>query len=308
MERRAEKRSPRTLKDYGLHLRQFVEWLEAQECSGGIPADVAKAFVLSYRRHMQDRPRYDGRAGVLSHASLVGSQRTLRTFFGWAVDEGYAVDPRILRLRKTRLPQKDATMYTLRQLRELLSAVESPTEDIALRLLIGTGVRVSEAVGVCIVGTDGLPDLESDSLDRGYATLRERWDAGAKGLKTRRAPVTLALMRTIKRYQLRQRPLTAHPQLLITLRRHLPYTVSGFQSFMRRLERQVGYRVHAHAFRHTWATVLVQMGWSLEHLRAYIGHVDYATLHRYVRLATERDLGPLKEWAEFVPEAPVRPR
>ena len=31
-----------------------------------------------------------------------------------------------------------------------------------------------------------------------------------------------------------------------------------------------------------------------------MGHEDYMTLHRYVRLAMDRDLGRLEDWAEFI--------
>jgi hypothetical protein len=31
-----------------------------------------------------------------------------------------------------------------------------------------------------------------------------------------------------------------------------------------------------------------------------MGHADYAVLHRYVRLSSERDLGPLSDWAAFI--------
>lgn len=31
-----------------------------------------------------------------------------------------------------------------------------------------------------------------------------------------------------------------------------------------------------------------------------MGHTDYAVLHRYVRLSSERDLGPPSEWANFI--------
>jgi site-specific recombinase XerD len=73
---------------------------------------------------------------------------------------------------------------------------------------------------------------------------------------------------------------------------------------MDRLAERVGFRVHAHAFRHTFATVATQLGWNFERLRAAMGHEDYATLQRYVRLAAERDLGRLEDWTEFVAEPP----
>jgi hypothetical protein len=54
---------------------------------------------------------------------------------------------------------------------------------------------------------------------------------------------------------------------------------------------------------------MVQSGWSLEHVRSFIGHTGYTTLHRYVRLATERDVGDLYRWSQLIPPpAHARPR
>ena len=92
---------------------------------------------------------------------------------------------------------------------------------------------------------------------------------------------------------------------LLVSERGGPYTRWGIREMMERLSRRVGFRVHAHGFRHTFATVTTKLGWNFEHLRAAMGHADYAMLQRYVRLASERDLGPLKDWAEFIVEKPA---
>ncbi len=42
------------------------------------------------------------------------------------------------------------------------------------------------------------------------------------------------------------------------------------------------------------------MGWNFERLRAAMGHADYNMLQKYVRLATERDLGRKSEWSDFI--------
>jgi site-specific recombinase XerD len=308
LERRADKKQPSTIRYYRQQLGLFCTWLAQQDVPGDGPEDVSKALILAYRLHLQERGHTRLVGQPLQHTTLVASQRAVRTFFAWAEEEGYVIDGRILKLRKTRVPQKDATVYTLSQMNDILAACASPTEELAVRLLVGTGVRLSEAVGVCLRGPDGLPDLETDNLGRGCATLRVRWDAGAKGLKTRRTPVAVPLMKAIRRYELRDRPRVTSPQLLIT-RRGEPYKTWGLDSVMDRLQERVGFHVHAHAFRHTWASVMVQSGWSLEHVRSFIGHTDYTTLHRYVRLATERDLGDLDRWAQLVPPpAHARPR
>jgi integrase len=74
---------------------------------------------------------------------------------------------------------------------------------------------------------------------------------------------------------------------------------------MDRLTVRTGFRVHAHAFRHTFATVAAKLGWNFEHLRAAMGHSDYGMLQRYVRLATERDLGPRAEWVDLIATNPA---
>jgi integrase len=154
------------------------------------------------------------------------------------------------------------------------------------------------------VAPDGLSDLVLDSLERGRVELRVRWDGGANGRKSRRAPITPKLAAAIKRYEARERRATKSGALLINERAE-PYQRYGVDAMMDRLQRRVCFRVHAHAFRHTFATVATQLGWNFERLRAAMGHADYNVLQRYVRLATERDLGPRGEWSDLIIENPA---
>ena len=86
-----------------------------------------------------------------------------------------------------------------------------------------------------------------------------------------------------------------------------PLQSEGVRTLLNRVKKDSGIegvRVSAHTFRHTFATVATQLGWNFERLRAAMGHADYNILQRYVRLATERDLGSLREWTELVVESP----
>ena len=71
------------------------------------------------------------------------------------------------------------------------------------------------------------------------------------------------------------------------------------------LNERTGFRVHAHALRHTFATVATKLGWNFEHLCGANGHSDYKVLQRYVRLAMEPDLGSRRDWAEFIVTNPA---
>jgi integrase len=177
------------------------------------------------------------------------------------------------------VPKKEPTVYHVAQLRTILAACrpEVPTEDLTVRLLAGSGIRRAEVCGLAVAAPDGLHDVMSDSFQRGRVELRVRRDGGAKGSKSRRVPITPKLAAALKRYEARHGPDTDHPHLLIN-EHGRPYEVGGIDSMMDRLQVRVGFRVHAHAFRHTFATVATKLGWNFEHLRAAMGHEDYAIL------------------------------
>jgi integrase/recombinase XerD len=303
LERQGDLASPATLVHYDYMAGPIIRWLEAEHPEVRRIEDLNVSVVREYRAMLAAGRRRDGRP--LSPRTVFDSHRVLLTFFRWARAEGYTVDPRIVELKRPRVPDQEATVYRIAQVRQVLAACNPklPQEELAVCILIGAGLRESELCGLAILGPDGLPDLMLDSVQRGRVELRVRWDAGAKGRKSRRVPITPKLAAAIKRYEARQRPDVPHRELLIN---HIgrPYQRFGIDQMMDRLKERTGFRVHAHAFRHTFATVATKLGWNFEHLRAAMGHADYTVLQRYVRLATERDLGPLREWAELIVKNP----
>jgi integrase len=300
LERRGLDLAPTTMAHYTIQLGQFFSWVAVRRPEVTTITQLDKELVVAYRVFLAERPPIkSSHAARLGPDSLQASQRALRTFFGWAREDGYPVDERILRLRKTRIPRREAMVYTLPRLRQILAACTCETERVAVRLLVGSGERKAEAVGLSFRAPDGLSDLSTDALADGWAELRIRWDAGAKGRRARRVPVPPSLALALKRYQARHRQPSTSDRMLIS-RTGRPFAASGLDTMAGRLGERVGFRVHCHAFRHTFATVQAKAGRSLEHLRAAMGHEDYSVLIRYVQLASSIDLGPLSAWEEFV--------
>src|SRR5260370_38369195 len=91
-----------------------------------------------------------------------------------------------------------------------------PTEDLVVRILVGSGLRRAEICGLAVSGPDGLSDVMTDSLGRGRVELRVRWDADAKGGKSRRVPITPKLAPAVERYARRLPPETTWAQLRLT--------------------------------------------------------------------------------------------
>jgi len=300
VDRQGNLASVNTLDHYHYLVGPFFGWLREErpdvERFEDLDVNVVREYRLALARRISERT---GRP--LEPATILDAHRLLITFLRWADGEEYPVDQRILRLKAPKVPDKEPTLYHLTQVRKILAACNArrPQEELTVRILIGSGVRESEVCGLAVRGPDGLSDVMLDSLSHGRVELRVRWDAGAKGKKSRRVPITPKLASAIKRYEGRHRRMSDHPALIIS-ERGGPYTRFGIDGMMDRLEAVVGFRVHAHGFRHTFATVATKLGWNFEHLRAAMGHATYAMLQRYVRLAAERDLGPLKQWSEFI--------
>jgi integrase len=302
LERQGNYVSVNTLVNYDALVLPFLSWA----AGSGVRrfGDLDIGTMRTYRAELTTRIGKHGRK--LRPHTVLDSHRVLLTFLRWAKTEGYEFDTRIMDLPRPRVSKPEAAVYHMAQLRSILAACnpQVPQEELAVRILVGSGVRASELCGLSVVAPDGLSDVMLDSLTRGRVELRVRWDGGAKGLKARRVPITPRLASAVKRYEARHRGEVAHGELLIN-EHGRPYRRYGIDAIMDRLQRRVGFRVHAHAFRHTFGTVATKLGWNFEHLRAAMGHADYKELQRYVRLATERDLGARKDWLEFIVENPA---
>lgn len=270
LERQGNRVSKATLTSYDYHVEGFFSWLGRENPGVRSFQGLSVGVLRAYRAAMADRIGHHGRP--LAAETLQDSHACLRAFFRWAEAEGFTVDSRVLKLPRIRVPIKEPTVYHIQQIRQILAVCNPafPQHELCVRILAGSGVRIAELCGLAVEGPDGLPDLMLDSVERGRVELRVRWDAGAKGRKSRRVPITPKLAAAIKRYQARLRPDVPIPQLLVSSR-GTALDRSAVDTMLDRVQDRVGFRVHAHAFRHTFATVAAQMGWNFERLRAANG-------------------------------------
>jgi len=99
-----------------------------------------------------------------------------------------------------------------------------------------------------------------------------------KGAKFRRVPVSQRLRRELIRYVNRLRPDARSGQLLLKPDGS-PLLVMSATNMRGRMGTKLGFPVHAHRFRHTFATEYLRRGGEMERLRRILGHT-IATIHR----------------------------
>jgi integrase/recombinase XerD len=201
-------RSPKTIRWYEQKMRWYLQ-------SGGA-GSLEQLNGFDLKRYLAER-----QAQGLADNSVHGDFETIKAFCNWALRECYPVDPSILRVRAPKVAQKEPETYSAEQLDLILRATAAGWAHLAILILLGTGMRVSELCGLIV------EDVEDD----GEATFLKVWRG--KGAKFRRVPVSRQLRRELLRYLNRQRPETVPPNLLV-LRDGRPVRVETVTDLFRR--------------------------------------------------------------------------
>jgi site-specific recombinase XerD len=258
-------RSSRTIDWY----QQKMDWYRR---SGGVEnLEQLNAFELKrFLAEQQERG--------LSDNTIHGFFQVIKSFANWCAREEYPVEPSVLRMRPPKVALKEMSTYTPDQVKAIFEAAKVGWPQLAVKILLGTGIRVGELCNL------QLEDVEDDDDAMMFLKIKR-----GKGAKFRRVPVSQRLRREIIRYINRSRPESTAPNLLV-LSQGRPVSVQTACELLQRLHKKLGFPLHAHKFRHTFATEYLRRGGEMERLRRILGHTTYSMVMRYVHL-DKGDLG-----------------
>jgi integrase/recombinase XerD len=261
--------APRTVESYRRDLEHFRGWLGR---------DIEDASQQEIERYLAEL-RAGGRAG----STLARRLAALRSFYrhelllGGRSDNPAAAIPSPRRLRL--LPRTLSAAEAERLVEAAAGTSPRALRDAALvELLYGSGLRVSEAVG----------------LERGSVDLDERLvRCTGKGGKERVVPIGRRAADALRRYVSRGRPFLDRrhrPELFLNAKGG-PLTRAGAFLVVRRLAAKAGLdpgRVHPHLLRHSFATHLLEGGADLRSVQEMLGHADLATTELYTHVTDRR--------------------
>ena len=257
--------SPHTIKGYGSDLRQFAAFLAER---GGRLADVDVHGVRAYLASLAGRTRKTTAARKLA---------ALKHFFRHCARLGQRHDDPAASLsapkRERFLPPHLTVDEMFRVLDSMCAAGPIPRRDRAiLELLYSTGIRVSELV-----------TLDWIDIDRRGAVVRVL----GKGRKERIVPIGATALAALETYR-RQWP-AAHRRD----QRAVFLNTRGGRLTMRSIGRIVTHyvgraethlRASPHAFRHSFATHLLNAGADLRAIQELLGHASLSTTQRYTHV------------------------
>ena len=261
-----EGKSPNTTHAYAETLRRSLHITREE----GFPEDVARIESA----HLYT---YLGRFTCLSAETRHRYFREVRCFFNWLIAAGHLKENPFRSLRNVRLPQRIVRPFSPEEVAGLLACCEPASavgaRDRAILLsLLDTGVRCSELV-----------QLTLDNLDLEAGRLRV---LHAKGNKQRVVPFASRCREALRHY-LGFRGWDPGPLFLAvgghrTLRPGVALQSNGLKQLLRRLGRQAGLsKVHAHRFRHTFATWAIEQDARELDVQHLLGHASPDMVRRY---------------------------
>jgi len=254
--------SPMTIGAYDTDLRMFREFLAKRH--GGVLAlnEITREMIIQFGVSLK------GAAPLTVRRKYA----CLSSFFGFLQDMGHAKHNPARRLPLPKVSETVPIFLSPEQAQRLIEAANKPWSKTLVVLLLSTGIRRSEAVGITL---DDL-DLESRQLL-----------VNGKGSKQRVVPLNDSVVDAIREY-LAHRPQTGSRYLFIS-HEGKPLACRAVNRMLARVIRRAGLEGHGitpHKLRHTFATHLIRNGVDVRTVQELLGHSDLQTTAKYLHSDT----------------------
>ena len=203
---------------------------------------------------------------LCSKVTIDNMRRILSSFFAWLEDEDYIVKSPVRRIHKVKTESYVKDTLSDEDLEKMRDSSSSLRDLAMLDLLISTGIRVGELVGI----------------NRNDLNFQERQCVVfGKGNKERLVYFNARAKIHLEAY-LRERT-DDNPALFVSL--HAPFErlqISGVERRIKLLGAKARIKgVHPHKFRRTMATMAIDKGMPIEQVQRLLGHVRIDTTLHY---------------------------
>ena len=277
--------SPHTLRNYDSDLRQFYLYLTTAPDGEERPApeigDIDNLTIREFLGTLYEKHN--------KKSSAARKLATLRSFLKYlAARDVIRTNPaRIVASPKKELRLPDyMTVDTMEELMEIPDANTSAgaRDRAILELLYGSGLRVSELVGL---------DLENVSMTERLARVL------GKGDKERVVPFGQKAAAALEEYLVERPALAAKKQqarprdrnaLFLNMRDGGRLTSRSVGNIVDRYVTLLAKKLkaHPHTLRHTFATHMLDSGADLRAIQELLGHESLATTQRYTHVSVDK--------------------
>ena len=271
-------RAPRTCEAYRRDLSGYCEVLASR---GRSPETAEEEDVLAHLRHLQSRG--------MAPASVKRTMTAVRTFHQFLVVDGLRDDDPCSHVEIPRVPTGVPKALSEAEVDAILDAMNgvdrvSRRDRAMLEVLYGTGMRISELVGMSL-----------NDVDMAESIVRVL----GKGQKERILPVgrcahealTAWLVPAGRGEMEPERWASQHDQEAVWLnQRGRRLSRQGAWGVVKKRAQQVGLgaKVSPHVFRHSCATHMLDHGADIRAVQELLGHASISTTQVYTMVSKEK--------------------
>jgi site-specific recombinase XerD len=249
--------SDETVRTYTLQCSKFLS-----SCN---VADVMKLTEKEFRDHLERM--VDG--GSLQATSINLYNSVVRFFYEVTLEK----DINHKRVPHMKEPVQRPDVLTPDELAAFFSAMCNPKHFAAFLNMYGSGLRISELLGLKI------EDIESKRM-----LIHVR---NGKGGKERFTPLTQSGLEALRYYWKTYRPTNRNGYLFPDASRTRPMSARAFEASFKTYKDESGIVKDArpHTLRHCFATHMLQGGTDLMTLKEMLGHSSLSTTAEYLHLS-----------------------
>lgn len=265
--------SEHTQRGYRTDLDAFMSWADRENID---PATITLAQLRSYLSYLY-RAQYS-RKTINRHLS------SLRSFYKWAQDEGYAKTSAASVISSPKIDKRLPQVMSDADVEKLFAVCDRTTPEgmrdcAQLELMYATGARISE-----------ISQLDCADIDFSQGQVR----LFGKGSKERIVPLYTQALDACKTYLQTARPVLHNKKpeeqaLFLSVRGNRMSAAALRKRFERARDLAgLSQDVTPHALRHTFATELLGGGADLRSVQELLGHESLSTTQIYTHVSVDR--------------------
>jgi len=256
-----------TVKNYKIDLEEFSDYINDRPL-GEITHIILRTWLANLRKKGYKK------------STIARKLASLRSFFKFAVREGYIdTNPAV----SLSTPKQEKKLPTFLTVDEVIKLIEAPHDEdknglrdkAILETLYSTGIRVGELVGL---------NVEDVDFIGGIIKVK------GKGKKERIIPIGDKALKAIRNY-LDRRKVTSKQSRSLFLntrgKRINPRSVCRIvDKYIKMVSKKQG--VSPHTLRHSFATHLLDRGADLRSVQELLGHANLSTTQIYTHISSKR--------------------
>lgn len=266
--------APKSERAYRQDLQRFLDWTNSNW------AQVTPRLVAQFKAHLMRKDAETGKR-VLSDATVARTLGTLKNFYGWMFRSRYVNHDPTLEVNRPKLKEPTAQNLKDEELELIYQAAADsslPERNVALISVLLHGLRASEASAL------NMEDYEGQRL-----AIHEA-KADSKGMVPLNLQAKLQMDGYLEWRESRGEILHPTSPLFVShSRRNQGERLSydGIRKVVEAIEKETGLNLHAHQFRHTFATNLVLKGMNPYHVMTLTRHKSVQSFRRYTKAADQ---------------------